>query len=718
MTPVSTTLPALGTAALRLSSLGHLVFPVHTSVGTRCSCRNPKCPNPGKHPRTAHGLKDASSDPEQIQKWWTATPDANIGLRTGAGLLVVDIDPARGGEDSMTALLTVNGSLPPTPEAVTGSGGRHIYFQTDGEVRNSVSAVGAGIDIRGDGGFVVAPPSIHATGRSYEWASGRGIGDLPLAPVPQWLLTLCVRRPTATAPSTIPSSVIEGGRNEFLFKQAASLRGKAFPEETILTAMLSLNATKCHPPLDEVEVRQIVSKVVRNYQEGYFSGQVRSDGTPDRAGRIVAGEEPSSPQSDSDWEQELVYDHKNRVDAGVPGNAMLLIANLDEWRGCLQFDAFANRITWVKKTPTVAGMPSPTGDLNDEHVIFVQQWLAKYRGVKFAKTAVQDALVAAGKSNRIHPLQDYLNGLPDWDGVPRLSTWLTTYLGAASNTYTQTVGQLWMIAAIARAMAPGCQADYALVLEGPQGAGKSSAVRILAGQWYLGSLPDLNNDVRAMDAINGHWIVEMGELDAMRGTAITRVKNFLTQVSDCYRASYARFKETHQRGCIFIGTTNEHRYLHDPSGSRRFWPVLMRLLRREQLTRDRDLLWAEALRLFRDGAQWHPPRELEDALRAEQEDRFDTDPWEDVVATWLADPSKVGDELTTSHLLSSCVQVRVENQDRIQSNRIAGIMRRLGYRYVTKRLENEDGGARSFRKEWRLEGVSDDKTQDFTRTIL
>lgn len=216
---VSTTSDLLS-AALTYAARGWAVFPI-----------KPR----GKTPLTSHGLKDATCDPATIKAWWQRWPTANIGLPAGraAGFVVVDIDPRHGGDVTLDELIARHGILPPTPESMTGGGGRHLLFGYDERVRNSANNIGPGIDTRGDGGYIVAPPSVHASGKAYVWEWSGQPDEVPLAEIPEWLVPGAVAK-FGNGPGNLSFSVEgipakatgepvpEGGRNN----AAASLAGQ------------------------------------------------------------------------------------------------------------------------------------------------------------------------------------------------------------------------------------------------------------------------------------------------------------------------------------------------------------------------------------------------------------------------------------------------------------------------------------------------------------
>lgn len=174
-----------GEVALEYAARGWSVFPCHSVHDAACSCRQPDCGSPGKHPRVGTGLKAATTDAETIGRWWRRWPSANVAVRTGAasGLVVLDVDPAHGGARSLDALVRRHGPLPAGPVVRTGSGGLHFFFAHPGHaVRNSAGLLGPGLDVRGDGGYVIAPPSRHRSGREYLWQAPPGV----LPELPDW----------------------------------------------------------------------------------------------------------------------------------------------------------------------------------------------------------------------------------------------------------------------------------------------------------------------------------------------------------------------------------------------------------------------------------------------------------------------------------------------------------------------------------------------------
>jgi putative DNA primase/helicase len=231
-----------------------------------------------KNPLTANGFKDARLDPAIITDWWTRHPDANIGVPTGAltGITVLDVDikPWKNvhGDVTLAALLAEHGALPPTLEQVTWSGGTQYVFTYVPGMRNSSGKLGHGLDIRGDGGYIVAPPSrVHQDGREgrYEWRTLLPLQDMPLALMPEWIIAR-LRKPdqrplpetTSSLPEAAASAAIpHGERNTGLTSLAGSMRRRGMSEEAMLAALTVENEQRCQPPLPEAEVRRIARSI-------------------------------------------------------------------------------------------------------------------------------------------------------------------------------------------------------------------------------------------------------------------------------------------------------------------------------------------------------------------------------------------------------------------------------------------------------------------------
>lgn len=223
-------------------------------------------PLKGKIPTLKDWPVRASTDPKQIQDWWIQQPAANIGIATGKGsnLFVLDVDPDKGGEDSLRALEAQYGALPITPHVLTGGGGQHIYFQYPSiQLGNSAGKLGPGLDIRTDGGQVVAPPSIHPeTGKSYEWEGAHHFDDISFAPVPDWLLNLLAAKTREQLPGERKIFPM-GTRNESLAREAGWLRRGGLSASGLEAALLVMNKERCSPPLPDEEVRRIAASIAR-----------------------------------------------------------------------------------------------------------------------------------------------------------------------------------------------------------------------------------------------------------------------------------------------------------------------------------------------------------------------------------------------------------------------------------------------------------------------
>lgn len=259
-------------------SHGFSILPVHfpQECGDRigCSCGRSSCRNIGKHPvakLVQRGCNDATNDLATAKKWFSE-PYVNLGIATGtsSGIVVLDIDPRHGGHESLARLERANCVISPTWRFLTGGGGEHLLFRHPSIwVRNSAGRIGPGIDVRGEGGYIVAPPSLHASGRHYSISPDHRPDQTPIAEVPEWLLTKIQCSPTkkkqkkSSVDTAVPTIVDEGKRNDTIARLSGLLLAHRINPHFCLELMLAFNATRCRPPLPDEEIAITVANIAR-----------------------------------------------------------------------------------------------------------------------------------------------------------------------------------------------------------------------------------------------------------------------------------------------------------------------------------------------------------------------------------------------------------------------------------------------------------------------
>jgi hypothetical protein len=230
-------------------------------------------PVAGKLPRLVAWPVQATTDEATVRRWWGTWPTADIGIATGGGLVVVDVDPRHGGDTSLAELERRHGQLPETPRVLTGGGGMHLFFAVDQAIGNR-TGLAPGIDLRGDGGFVVAPPSMHQSGRRYAWELGASPDDVPLAPIPDWLLErirsdrlACASRPPDEWAALVRGPIIAGTRNDNLARLAGYLLRRRPAPRVVLELVRAVNEARCQPPLPDHEIERTVDSIARREVE-------------------------------------------------------------------------------------------------------------------------------------------------------------------------------------------------------------------------------------------------------------------------------------------------------------------------------------------------------------------------------------------------------------------------------------------------------------------
>jgi predicted P-loop ATPase len=212
-------------------------------------------------------------------------------------------------------------------------------------------------------------------------------------------------------------------------------------------------------------------------------------------------------------------------------------------------------------------------------------------------------------------------------------------------------------------------------LEGEQGTKKSTALKILAGDWFTDEIAELGSKDAAMQT-RGVWIIEIAELDSMSKTEVGKIKGFMSRAVDRFRPPYGKRLVNSPRQCVFAGSVNHRSYLRDETGGRRFWPVACGTINTEDLARDRDQLWAEAHDSFRAGSPWWlDSRELTARAEEEQADRCEEDPWQELISSWLENRT----DASSSEILTLCIEKPKAQWTQQDKNRIARCLRAMGW---------------------------------------
>lgn len=402
------------------------------------------------------------------------------------------------------------------------------------------------------------------------------------------------------------------------------------------------------------------------------------------ADKVWSTEEDGSTkdlETGAPWEDGLIRDAKGYTILNHY-NVCHVLRDHPEWRNVIAFNEFNGRKMVMQPIP---GSREPRKyfkprELQDKDILVATAWLNRHALLRVNKGMVADAIDEVVHEAAINPVKDYLlTCAAEWDGKHRIDTWLETYLSSQPETdaqkqYTREVGLRWLISAVARVFQPGCKADGALILEGIQGAGKSTAAKILAGADFFGdNLPPMTSK-EASAYVRGRWIIEMAELANVTKAEVEVVKAFISRTEERFRPPYGRNEVCYPRQCVFIGSTNRTDYLRDDTGNRRFWPVPVGKVRLKELEADRNMLWGEAVKRYEAGEQWWLSAAVERIAQVEQADRLIEDPWTSDVLDKVAGKT----EVCVTQVLTD-MSIDLGRRDRMMSNRVVSILMQNGW---------------------------------------
>ena len=359
--------------------------------------------------------------------------------------------------------------------------------------------------------------------------------------------------------------------------------------------------------------------------------------TLDRERRERADEDFAA-DDDRDWTSQLRYQPRSQILENSVWNLMLILNNDPDFAN-FGYNELANRVQVTGPVPW--DRPADNKFWRDADTAQLKA-LLDTRYVSFSSRNHDVCFAKVADDRRFHPIRDYLDSLPPWDGECRVESLFIRCLEADDTEYVRTVTRRLFAAAVARVYQPGIKFDCLTVIDGAQGIGKSTLLKELVGDEYYSetlSLTDLDDKTGA-EKLQGYWVIEIGELAGMKKADVEKVKGFLSTTDDKYRPSYGRVVESHPRQCVVIATVNGERgYLRDITGNRRFWIIKCR--QKEQARKwsftkeERDQIWAEAVALWRGGEKLY----LEDtelpAAEALQREAMELDERQGIVEEYL-----------------------------------------------------------------------------------
>lgn len=658
--------------ALTYAARGWQLLALHTPcTDGSCSCGKADCDSIGKHPRwdrqlLPNGLKSATTDPAVIRVWWSLWPDANIGIVTGmaSGFWALDKDIGTGGDLSLEQLLAQYGPLPETPEQRTGSGGAHILFAHTGTPIGNRVRFAPGLDTRGDGGYIVAAPSLHASGQRYDWTTSPD--DVPLAEAPAWLLAVIAppQKHTPASPgihstsnghANLPKRTLtylfagapQGSRNTELYAAAQQFKAAGYGQAE---ADKKLRTRAQQDGLSDSEIDKTIASA-------YASQQVSGPATAPTASQQAPSQGSASNQKHSAWLAAM-----------------------------LRALGYSFRLNLCNNTIEVNGEA-----LSDELRARIRTD-ARDAGLK-PLGAVEDVCVVEAIRNAYHPVRDYLNGLV-WDGKPhiaRLSALLhgsdppVIYQDGTSAPLIHVYLWRWLIGAVAKVYT-GTQ-NMMLVLAGPQSIGKSLLARWLCPlPDYFLEAPINVNDKDTYVRLISRFVWEVSELDATtRKADVAALKAFITEEQVTVRKAYGRHDTVRPALASLIGTVNQSTgFLSDDTGNRRFLVATIEAIDWSYIQLNIDQIWAEAVAAYQRGE----PHRLTPEERAVQDQQNRLHETESILEDWIISHFILGAtnaQMTAGDIINHLRErydIRLNGSERMQAMELSRVLTRLGVQKI------------------------------------
>lgn len=628
------------------------------------------------HPKSKRPIENGwTTGPRKTWKELQGTyePGYNVGVRTGEASQIgenylacidVDIKEPSARKEALTKLKELIGeAICPEVRSGSGNGSRHLYCITKKPFKMITVAKEKTweICIYSDGRQMVISPSIHPSGRAYEWkVPVDDTSNFPLLSFTKLLTSnsetksnriISTKKEAAERSEDFAidegldirwmpevtdkiRALIEKGiwrgkviedRSAYLLVAATSLVSAGLDINQVLTVLTDQTTFlgKCAYDHAKTNVRKRAALWLHNYtvkrvlkeRDARSVFKKASEYEPEVGlDEETAAKQGREVKAQRNWLQELKRTGKDGdgPPASTFRNVELILCN-DVNPLVAKRDIFAYRDVYGCATP----WGGVEGELiGDDDIAKIKFWLSNHWRMEVSKEILYDSLTVISCRNSFDPVKDWLESLEQWDGKKRLDTWLSKNFEAEGEPeYLAQVFRKWVVAMVMRQYNPGAKFDWMPIFDGAQGVGKSSFGRLLVGdKHFLDWLPNLADKDSAL-ALQGIWGVEMGELATMRRNEIEVIKGYVTRTVDKVRPPFGRKPIESPRRCVFYGTTNRDTYLRDETGNRRFKPIMVGALNFHQLEEDRAQLFAEAKYLYENFIETEMTMELEGKAR-------------------------------------------------------------------------------------------------------
>lgn len=647
----------------------------------------------------------------------------NYGVRLDGRFVVVDVD-VKGGKkgadtwNKMRAMLSdenraILDDYSNRLQCTTMTGGKHHWFRLpEGmEIQKNVPGF-PDIDFLSAGAYVVGPGTYFGTGTPYTIISGAIDEEYIIPYFREWQIATVKRETEYRAPDkdftntatalrqfaqyceSCPPAIEYTGGDNTTYKTAATARDLGIDKDHCFDIMWRVFNPRCQPAWDEGSLDTIIMNAY-----AYAKGGA---GFQDYSHLLITPE--VEDELDESLEAEGYRWNMNKSGSPIQDNehnviCYMVAPNKGEFKnelwGIFRYNAFTDRPEyalappWYNPATALDSRVTVPKDITEAELGNVKHYLFQKYGYSAERQTIYRAIDFVARQATYHPIRSWLKTL-EWDGVPRLDSWLSAYCGVEDTEYARVIGPKVLIGAVARILEPGCKMDYTLVLEGEQGTGKSTVCEVLGikQEWFATMRPDMDKDARQV--LSRKWIVEFAEIDALGKREATTVKAFMATAVDTYRPPYGRAPADFPRQSIFIGTVNpgaSYEYLNDPTGARRFWPVKTGDINIPALRRDAPQLYAEAVHAHKNGAMRYVGEEFQELLKAEVKQRQYIDPFvEGIREYWESNPDM--SFVNIQWLAVNACNVRAEAYDARIRKRMIEALAHLGWKITGTMKQN------------------------------